>query len=1246
MSDETGSRSIYEILVQRPVATIMGFLAAVVFGLVSYQNLPLNLMPDLDYPTLTVRTEYPGAAPGEVESQVSRPIEESLSTVPGLASLESISRAGMSDVILEFDWDSDMTDLSQAVRERLALLDLGDEVGRPLVLRYDPELDPMLRIAVGGSSDDMSSLIALRRLAEDEIKRAIETLPGVAAVKVLGGLEKEVTVEVNEGLLAARGFTVEQLAQRLQQENINLAGGSLLEGQTEYLIRTLNEFRSAAEIEDLYMFGEDGRSARIGDVANVVERTREREVVGRLGGHEAVEVAVFREADANIVDVSERVQSAIFGTPAQKQWVEQKKKEKEQRAKEAKEMAEGGASEGEKGGAGKGGEAKNDGKGKGAKKGSKSGKGKGGKGKGGKGRGGGRGGPGGGGDAFLAKQMTAFLAYDMPDGVSLTVVSDQARFIKSAIDDVRSTALFGAFLAIIVLAVFLRHGWSTFLVGVAIPISVVVTFAPMYLFGVSLNLMSLGGMALCIGMLVDNSIVVLESVVRCQEEGDPPLQAAIRGASEVAGAVLASTLTTVAVFFPIAFVSGVAGQLFGHLALTVVFGLLASLAVALFLVPVLAALPARVSMSRKGEGRPTADGAGVRFEPKPRAFVRAAWEDMRGLPRYLREGRLVMLPFRIVGAVLILTLALIRLVILAPTVSQIWVLFKVALFFSRVVSLIGSRVRAFFARDPGGADEGAFGSFGDTYAAALTGALRRPSFVLIPAVLLLVGALRVGGTLGSELLPEVHQGVFLAKVALPVGSPLERTLELVTRVEKGVARIDGVESVYTSAGAEQDLGSASDRGTNTAELTVRLAPSENPGASEDRIREDVRAWFDQEFDNVELELSSPTLFSLRTPLEVEVRGNDLDAMRTAADGAVDRLSAMPGLRDVRSNLQAGYPEIQIRYDRDRLSRYGLDVGTVARTVRNKVQGNVATFLRGGTKKTDIRVVLREGDRQSAEDLAALNVNPGGVPAIRLDSVADLIRATGPSEIRRSGQERAALIGADLIGFDLGSAAEDVEKALRDVPTERDVRFEVGGQSREMEDSLGSLQFALLLAVFLVYIIMASQFESVIQPLVILFALPLAVIGVVPALMALDVSVSVIVLIGGIVLAGVVVNNAIVLVDYANQLRGKGMSLTEAVVTAGRVRLRPILISTLTTVLGLMPMVVGLGEGSEIRRPLALTIIAGLSSSTVLTLGVIPVLYHLVLGLGRGDGSEVDHPDDEPSVEEPYADEPSDPEDTP
>jgi HAE1 family hydrophobic/amphiphilic exporter-1 len=533
-----------------------------------------------------------------------------------------------------------------------------------------------------------------------------------------------------------------------------------------------------------------------------------------------------------------------------------------------------------------------------------------------------------------------------------------------------------------------------------------------------------------------------------------------------------------------------------------------------------------------------------------------------------------------------------------------WIAGGVRSLWARSRKLLPSRARA--ETDPSK-------GVGGLYASAMHRALRRPSLILVPAVVLFVIVLRLGGSLGTELLPEVHQGVFLARVSLPVGSPLERTLELVTRLEHGVARIDGVDSVYTSAGAEQDLGSSADRGTNTAEMTIRLKASANPEAAEERTRERVRAYIESEFERVELELTAPTLFSLRTPLEVEVRGNDLDAMRVAADAAVEKLEGLPGLRDVRSNLQAGYPEIQIRYGRERLSRYGLDVGTVARAVRNKVQGNVATFLRGGSTKTDIRVVLRQDDRETAEDLASLNVNPRGTPVIRLDSVADLVRATGPSEIRRSDQERAALVGADLVGFDLGTAALDVEDALRKLPVQDAVRFEVGGQSREMESSLGSLRFALLLAVFLVYIIMASQFESVVQPLVILFALPLAVIGVVPALAMLDVAISVIVLIGGIVLAGVVVNNAIVLVDYANQLRAQGMSPTDAIVQAGRVRLRPIIISTLTTVLGLMPMVVGLGDGSEIRRPLALTIIAGLSSSTLLTLGVIPVLYHLAVG---------------------------------
>ena len=1176
---ETG---LYASLVRRPVATIMAFLAALVFGAVSFTNLPLNLMPDLDYPTLTVRTEFPGAAPGEVETYVSRVLEESLSTVPGLASIESISRAGLSDVILEFEWNTPMDESAQVVRERLGLVGLQDEVRRPLVLRFDPNLEPILRLALYDSGEDGDSeyrLIALRELAEDEIRPILERIPGVAAVKIHGGLEREVRVEVNEGLLHARGFTLAEVVSRLQSENVNIAGGSLLEGETEYLIRTLNEFSGPDQIADLVMVNAEGNRAPLKDFAEISVQAREREVVGRVESGEAVEIAVYREADANIVAVSRGVRERVFGTAAQQAYV----KEWQARLEKGEVDAEGvptAAAEPKPGGKGKAGKAKG-----------KAGKGKG-------RRGGGRGGE----KRALRRAhqtMTSYLAFAMPDDTEFLLISDQSRFIERSISDVIGTAWWGALLAVLVLFVFLRHGASTAIIATAIPVSVVVTFAPMYLFGVSLNLMSLGGMALCIGMLVDNSIVVLESVHRCREEGDDAFVAAVRGAREVSAAVIASTLTTVAVFLPIVFVTGVAGQLFGHLALTVVFGLLASLAVALFLIPVLVALRLRTGGTQANE-------PGL-----ARISFLQPLRDLRDSVRWMLEGAM---PWRLLRFVL-LPFALFRFLLVAAMLWPLWLMIRVLWLEMRVFH----RVRGLAGTALGGGlslvsdrIEGALDGLKGGYRRSLRLGLERPSLVLLPALLLFLIAVLGLRDLGQELLPEVHQGVVLAEVRLPVGTPLERTLEIADAFASRTNRLDGVDSVFVSAGVEQEVGASSDAGENTADLVVRLHPVADPAGAERMVREQMRE-LALGLPSFKTSFSSPSLFSFRTPLEVEVRGAELEDLRVAADQAVAALAEVEGLRDLRSNLSVGYPEVQLRYDRHKLELYDLDIGAAAQSVRDKVQGRVATDLRGQGRRTEVRVVLRERDRDSLEDLARLDINPRGLPPIPLEAVAELRAAEGPSEIRRSDGERSALVTAGLQGVDLGGAAAEVQLVLDGLDLPKNVQMEVAGQNQEMQASLSSLRFALLLAVFLVYIIMASLFESVRQPLVILIAVPLALVGVVAGLWLTQTAVSVIVLIGGIVLAGVVVNNAIVLVDYANQLRERGLSVIEALIEAGAVRLRPILISTLTTVLGLLPMAISGGEGSEIRQPLALTIIAGLVSATVLTLVVVPVLYRGLVG---------------------------------
>ena len=1205
---------IYGVVVSRPVAISMAFLAAVVFGLVSYSRLPLNLFPDLTYPTLTVRTEYPGAAPEEVENQVCRPVEAELATIPSLIEITSISRAELGDVILEFDWDTDMDEVSQMVRERLARLTFPEEVQRPLLLRYDPSLDPILRIGVAGDSD----LFLLRHLSEDLVRRRLEVIPGVAAVKIRGGLVREISIDVDQGRLAARGLTIDVVSQRLAAENVNLAGGSIKQGDTEYLIRTLNEFRSAEEIAEVLIPCPDGTPTKLGDIATVQTTHREREVVGHIDGHESVEIRIYREADANIVTVSRAVKETLFGSAEQQAYVQAYQEYLE--AEAAGELD--GVAEGDKDSRATDRTQADKDKKRLQRKGGGKRRGRGGK-------HGGGGGAGGGGldkpfdpasDEF--RKMTGFLAWQMPEGTELHTVADQSRFIEDSLSDVKKAALLGGVLAVLIIFLFLRDLWSTLIISLSIPLSVVITFTPMYLAGVSLNLMSLGGLALGIGMLVDSSIVVLESIFRCREEGDGPRAAAIRGAREVAAAVAASTFTTVAVFFPIVFVKGVAGQLFGNLALTVVFSLLASLCVALFLIPMLAA--------RRLDTVPRpATKLGTLQQFGPRAAGRQLVDSLRGLRERFRDagglrklGWLLLLPAG-------LGYLLVRFVVMLPlsivTLLLSWIVGLLGKIFVRIARLFGGGggmllrplIRVF--------DE-SYNLLEATYLALLDGALAVRGAVLALALVLFIGAVGLAGVLGQELIPAVHQGEFDVELSLPVGTPLDETLRVMEDVETRVGAIEGVERVLATAGTEKTSDAELGKGEHTIDLHVIVVSQGRLDQVEERVQEGIRDRLG-EIPGLTVRIREPALFSFRAPVEVAIYEHDLNSLRSQVDGVVDTLSGIRELQDVRTDLRPGFPELRIRYDREQLVARNLDLLAVAQAVRDKVEGNVATDLRGRDDRIDVRVRLRQSQVARLDQVRHLNVNPAGNPPIQLQDVAELTMDEGPSEIRHIDQRRAGLVTASLEDFDLGGASASIDRKLAKKARKQKLEYDIRGQSREMEVSLGSLRFALMLAVFLVYVIMAATFESFRHPFVILFSIPLAIVGVIPVLGVFGIPISVLVLIGGIVLAGIVVNNAIVLVDYVNQLRRRGLSLVEALRTAGRARLRPILITTMTTALGLLPMAVGVGRGYEIRQALAVTVIAGLLASTLLTLVVVPVVYSLLAGRvpvapEAGDGDAV------------------------
>jgi HAE1 family hydrophobic/amphiphilic exporter-1 len=1021
-------RGLVELAVRRRVSVVMASLAVIAFGVVGYSRLSLELFPEISYPSLTVQTSFPDTAPQEVENLVTRPVEEAVGVLRGLQSIHSVSRPGQSEVILEFEWGADMDQLAMEVREKLDRLILPNEALDPVVLRFDPALDPVVRLALTGPGD----LTAQRRLAERQLKQDFETVKGVAAAGIKGGLEEEIQVEVDQERLAALGLPLERLRQVVGVGNVNLPGGALRGRDSQFLVRTINEFDTVEEIGDLIVSLPGAPPVRLKEVAEVRRGAREREEITRVGGRESVEIAVYKEGDANTV-----------GTVAR-----------------------------------------------------------------------------------LRERIVEWQAGRLPPGYELTVLFDQSKFIEQAVAEVRNAALVGGVLAMAVLFFFLRDARSTLIIGTSIPISVIATFVAMYRLDISLNIMSLGGLTLGIGMLVDNSIVVLESIHQRRQRGLPLVRAVIDGTADMGPAVTASTLTTVAVFLPIVFVEGVAGQLFRDQALTVTISLLASLAVAITLIPMLSALGARID---KG-------GGGVQDGPDP-----AATADRPPLGEPATLGRL-----------------------------------------------------------------------SAAYGRALSAALRRRALTVAVAFGLLGASLWAVRFLDTELIPELSEGEFHFEVKLPEGASLAATDRTLRGMEAAAAAEPGIERQYATIGSRLAAGGMSlvTRAENLGQLNLVMR-DRGDDAAEAAVIERLRADYSG-LPDVEVKFGRPSYFSLKTPIEVIVYGENLDELRSWSLDLARRLAAVPGLVDVRSSLEAGNPELQVVFDRERLAALGLDMGVLSETLRGRVLGVVPTRYKEEDRQIDVRLRNREQDRRTVEDVRNLVLpGPDGTP-LRLLSVADVSEARGPAEIHRLKQQRAAVISAGLSGRSLGAAVADVQAVLAANPPPRGLSMELGGQNAEMRSSFDSLLFALTLAVFLVYLVMAATFESFLHPFIVLLTIPLALIGVIAGLLATGTTVTVIVLIGAVMLTGIVVNNAIVLIDTVNRLRREeGLSRDAALVRAGHLRLRPILMTTLTTVLGLLPMALAWGEGAELRAPLAITVAFGLGLSTLLTLVVIPAVYGLL-----------------------------------
>ncbi|QBF84428.1 efflux RND transporter permease subunit [Shewanella maritima] len=1109
--------SIINTSVKRPVTVWMFMFAIMLFGVVGFTRLAVKLLPDLSYPSVTIRTAYDGAAPVEVEQLVSKPIEEAVGVVKGLRKISSISRSGMSDVVLEFEWGTNMDMASLEVREKLDTIELPLDINKPLLLRFNPNLDPIMRLAFSLPNATPEQLKSQRTFAEEELKRRLEALTGVAAVRLSGGLEQEVHILLNQQKLTQLNLNADDIKRRINQENINLSAGKVIQSDKEYLVRTLNQFHSLEELGQVIVFRDGQKLVRLNEIATIEDAYKERSDITRIGDYESIELAIYKEGDANTVAVAKKLKAELAKINAMQAEQNQLKV-----AKASTETDSGAAKDDEQS------------------------------------------------DGTIVAKAHADDATNkvtaQADEQNLSIIYDQSEFIQSAVNEVTSAAFIGSLLAMLVIYLFLKDIIATLIISISIPFSVIATFNMMYFAEISLNIMSLGGIALAIGLLVDNAIVVLENIDRYKAQGLSRLDAAVKGTKEVSGAIFASTLTTLAVFIPLVFVDGIAGALFSDQAMTVTFALLASLFVALTAIPMLA--------SRQG------------FKSLPQAQTEQAKPMLTTKWQKVKHYSVAVLTFPVKLLFSYLPAGLLTLAMIIGRFMR-WLFAMITKPFLAAFNLVYRAVET-------------------VYHSVLKQALKHQVITLIIAISATMGCASLFPRLGMELIPPMNQGEFYVEILLPPGTSVSQTDRALQQLAWSINDMEQVKHAYSQAGSGGLMTSDTARGgENWGRLQVVL----NSPQAYAQVKQVLRNTA-MKMPELEANIDHPELFSFKTPLEIELAGYDLAQLKTTADRLVSALSQSERFIDINTSLRDGQPEISIRFDHDRLAALGMDAPTVANRVAQRVGGTIASQYTVRDRKVDILVRSELEERNHISDIASMIINPNSSQPIPLSAIADVELQTGPSAINRVSQQRVAIVSSNLAYGDLTEAVAEANQILKAQAIPSSIQARFGGQNEEMEHSFQSLKIALVLAVCLVYLVMASQFESLLHPLLILVAVPMAVSGSVLGLFITNTHLSVVVFIGLIMLAGIVVNNAIVLVDRINQLRRQGKDKIDAISEAAKSRLRPILMTTMTTTLGLLPMAIGVGDGSEVRAPMAITVIFGLCIATALTLLVIPALYGL------------------------------------
>lgn len=1018
--------NLTQTAIKRGVTFAMLYLIAVGFGLFSLARLNLDLYPKMEFPFIAIIAQYAGVSPYDIETVVTRPIEETVASVKNVTRVSSTSTQGLSLVTLEFDWGTDIDQAKIEVRDNLGYIAdaLPDDITEPLIFAFDPATQPVIYLAVGS---ELHGQAELRRISERDIEPRLERIPGVAAAFTIGGMRREIKVLADPARLRASGLSIQQLSAALQANNLQVPSGWIEDAHQEFTIQTMGEYRSLEEIENTHIATINGSILRLKDVAQVVDGFAEQRQKVWTDNKPAVMLMVQKQSDANSVQVCRDVISRL-----------------------------------------------------------------------------------------------PEIESALPRGLKMTVFYDAATFIQRSMSNLGSSAIQAIAMVFLVLLFFLRNLRSSLIVAVSIPVSMIVTFAVMDQAGLTLNIISIAGLALAVGLLVDNSIVVLESIFRHREEGKEIREAAGTGAREVAMAITASTFTTLSVFIPVLFVPGLAGELFNEMVITVCFSLLVSLAVALTLVPLLASrfLYLKEKLQRRGLLDRAGDAAN----------------------RWVQRWH-------------------------------------------------------------------------ESYVAILKWALARRKTVLLTVTALFILSIIAIATRGGEFMPESDMGFISIAIDRSPGTSLESMEQSSRRIVQIILdNVPEAEAVFSNFGqGEGIMAIFSSRASSEGDITLRLKPLSQRRRSMFEIQDDLRERFKSLADlNVRFEDRGATaMFGGGSDIVVEVFGHDLAVSEALAGEVMQRVGKIDGVVHTETSIKELTPELRIYLDRQAIADLGLSTTLVGDVISTSVLGKVVTRYREGGDEYDIRVQLIKAARSSREDIENILITTPAGQQIPLRAVANVEYSKAPAEIIREDQERLVRVNIDVGGRDLQSVTAEVQAVLRGMSLPNDFRLEIGGVAEEQQESFMYLGLALLVAMLLTYMVMASQFESLIDPFVIIFTIPLSFIGVALTLVLTGTPLSVMALVGMVMLVGIVVNNGIVLVDYINQLRERGLEMERAVLEGGRIRMRPILMTALTTILAMLPLALGLGESGENWAPMARSVMGGLAMGTLLTLVVVPVIYVVV-----------------------------------